>query len=170
MILRNILLGMLASGPQSGYDLSKLFERSLGHLWSAKHSQIYPLLASLAADGLIRSTGTGARGRKTYAITKEGRAHLRAWLMETEPGRTVRDEATVRAYFLWLLRPDEAQAYLERELAHHEAQLAHYREQASAVEPKTPAERAMRVAVEAGLRYEQAMSAWARWAVKEFAA
>jgi PadR family transcriptional regulator AphA len=169
VVLRNILLGMLAREPMSGYDLSRLFERSLGHLWSAKHSQIYPLLAQLAADGLIRHSGTGPRGRKTYAITEDGLATVRDWLTHTDPGRTVRDEATLRTYFLWLLEPAQARTYLSREADHHAAQLAHYQRQADALSATTPAEQAMRIAVEASLRYEQAMSDWARWATQQFA-
>jgi PadR family transcriptional regulator AphA len=169
MILRNILLGMLAGLPMSGYDLSRLFDRSLGHLWSAKHSQIYPLLAKLSDEGLIRQSGTGPRGRKIYKITDPGLAEVRRWLTETEPGRTVRDEATLRTYFLWLIDPVDAQAYLLREAAHHELQLAHYKRQIESLATKTPAERATRVADEAGVRYEQTMADWARWASEQFA-
>jgi DNA-binding PadR family transcriptional regulator len=169
VILRNILLGMLAGRPMSGYDLSKLFERFLEHLWSARHSQIYPLLADLVEDGLIRQSGSGPRGRKIYEITDAGLAELRAWLTETEPGRTVRDEATLRSSLLWLLEPAQARDYLDREVAYHDAQLAHYRQLAASSTTTTAAERAMRVAVEAGLRHEQAMSEWARWASDQLA-
>ena len=49
MSLRHALLGLLAEHPASGYELTKQFERSLAHVWSAKHSQIYPELAKMAA-------------------------------------------------------------------------------------------------------------------------
>ena len=41
----------------------------MGNVWPAQHSQIYPELAKLAAEGLIAQTGEGARGRKVYETT-----------------------------------------------------------------------------------------------------
>jgi len=64
MSLRHGLLDLLAAEPRSGYDLSRYFEVSMGNVWPAQHSQIYPELAKLAAEGLIAQTGSGPRGRK----------------------------------------------------------------------------------------------------------
>ena len=152
----------------SGYDLARLFDRSMGHLWSARHNQIYPLLAQLAADGLIYQAATGPRNRKTYEITDEGLRAIRRWLLETQPSRTVRDEATLRTYFLWLLEPGQARDYLLREAEHYEALLAEYRSLAAAPTHDEPAEQAMRIGIQAGLRYAKAMSQWAEWAGTQF--
>ena len=71
MSLRLALLGLIAEQPMSGYELSKRFAGP-AHVWSAKHSQIYPELARLLQAGLIRHAESGPRGRKTYQITEAG--------------------------------------------------------------------------------------------------
>ena len=42
MSLRYALLAILRVGPLSGYDLQKQFTQSVGHVWHAPDSQIYP--------------------------------------------------------------------------------------------------------------------------------
>ncbi|PRC47663.1 PadR family transcriptional regulator, partial [Mycobacterium sp. ITM-2017-0098] len=41
MSLRIAALGLLAEGPASGYDLLKLFEKSMANVWPATQSQLY---------------------------------------------------------------------------------------------------------------------------------
>ena len=53
------VLGMLALGPGSGYDLKKRVEGSIAHFWSESYGQIYPILAHLASQGLVRVTPLG---------------------------------------------------------------------------------------------------------------
>jgi len=42
MSLRSALLGLLAGGPMSGYDLARTFDSSLSGVWSARHSPRAP--------------------------------------------------------------------------------------------------------------------------------
>ncbi|HEX5926760.1 MAG TPA: PadR family transcriptional regulator [Baekduia sp.] len=164
-VLRHALLGLLADRPMSGYELAQRFEASVGSTWSAGHSQIYPELNRLADEGLVAAGEPGPRGRKTYAITDEGRDTIRTWLAETDPDRTVRDEAALRTFFLWLMTPDDARAHVEGELAAAQETLEALRGTAAARRPATPAERSQRIALEAGLRWAQARAEWARWAL-----
>ena len=149
----------------SGYDLAQRFEASVGRTWSAGHSQIYPELVRMADEGLITAGEPGPRGRKTYAIADAGRTAVRAWLADTEPDRTVRDEAALRTYFLWLMEPGAARAHVEGERDAAVASLEALRATASARRPATPAERSQRLALEAGLRWAQARADWAEWAL-----
>src|SRR5262245_19873001 len=83
------LLGMLALGPGSGYDLKRRVEGSVAHFWSESYGQIYPMLARLAAEGLVAprvERGRGRPHRRAYAITEQGRRALARWL--AEPART----------------------------------------------------------------------------------
>ncbi|MEV4112247.1 PadR family transcriptional regulator [Nonomuraea sp. NPDC049695] len=115
MSLRIALLGLLeAVGPASGYDLAKKFEHSLNHVWQAGHTQIYPELVKMAADGLVAIESEGARGRKIYAITSEGTRELHTWLVEHQPAVTIRSETALQAFLLPLLDRDEAIAVVER--------------------------------------------------------
>ncbi|GII66492.1 transcriptional regulator [Sphaerisporangium krabiense] len=109
MSLRIALLGLLStSGPGSGYDLAKAFERSINYVWHAGHSQIYPELAKMAADGLVTVEAQGTRGRKTYAITDQGSEELHRWLTGHRPAPPVRSEGALLAFLLPLLDPAEA--------------------------------------------------------------
>ncbi|MFC6087295.1 PadR family transcriptional regulator [Sphaerisporangium aureirubrum] len=116
MSLRIALLGLLKfSGPASGYDLTKAFERSINYVWQAGHSQIYPELAKMAADGLIGVEAQGTRGRKTYAITPEGSDELHHWMTSRVPTLApVRSESALQAFLLPLLEPQEALDILRR--------------------------------------------------------
>ncbi|MBG0813488.1 PadR family transcriptional regulator [Planomonospora sp. ID82291] len=125
MSLRMALLGLLtASGPASGYDLTKRFESSVNHAWHAGHSQIYPELAKMAAEGLVTVGEEGPRGRKTYTVTEEGSRLLHDWLVTKENFRPVRDEGALRAFLLPLLEPEESVALLRREAEAYAARLA----------------------------------------------
>jgi PadR family transcriptional regulator, regulatory protein AphA len=162
------LLGILAEGPQTGYGLLKHFRGSLNYAWPASHSQIYPELARLHEQGLIRQTAEGPRGSKTYEITEGGLAAVRTWLRETEPNRSVRSEPLLRIFLLWLLEPEETANYLRGELEHLRGLLA----ELDAIEedrPDTPTarQRSYGVALECGLRETQARIEWAEWAVRE---
>jgi DNA-binding PadR family transcriptional regulator len=165
-VLRHALLGLLADQPMSGYELSRRFEASVGSTWSAGHSQIYPELVRLADEGLVEAGEPGPRGRKAYAITDAGRGAVRGWLADTDPDRTIRDEAALRTFFLWLMTPAAARAHVQGELDAAEASLDGLRTLAARRRPATPAERSQRIALEAGLRATQARVGWARWALE----
>ncbi|MFI6919820.1 PadR family transcriptional regulator [Nonomuraea spiralis] len=125
MSLRIALLGLLtAKGPASGYDLAKRFEHSLNHVWQAGHTQIYPELVKMAADGLVTVEAEGARGRKIYAITSDGSRLLTEWLVDHDPSATIRSETALQAFLLPLLDTEQAIAVVERIKGHFEARLA----------------------------------------------
>ena len=78
-MLDMILLGYLADGPRSGYDLKLLLETDGAHFWHAHHSQIYTTLRRLERRGLVRAraqTGRGLQERRVYRILAAGRDGL----------------------------------------------------------------------------------------------
>ena len=167
--LGHALLGLLSAQPMTGYDLTAAFDKSLANVWSARHSQIYPELAKLQAAGLIEQTEAGPRGSKTYAATGAGEEEVRRWLEGPAPGDTLRSERLLRVFFLWMLRPADAAAYLRAEAGRHREQVERYERTAGEI-PTTerhPAERWGRIALEAGIRYESTMAEWALWAADE---
>ena len=46
---KEVLLGLLAIQPMSGYDLGQNIRTSVGHFWNESYGQIYPNLKALAA-------------------------------------------------------------------------------------------------------------------------
>ena len=164
MSLRHALLGQLASARYSGYALTKHFAGSLGYAWPASHSQIYPELARLREEGLIRQTDEGPRRRRSYEATARGEEEVRRWL-RTPPDRTVRSEPLLRIFLLWLLPRDEAAASLRREADYHRELLAELERIAEdEPDPASPKELAYRLALEHGLRTTRARVEWAEWA------
>jgi PadR family transcriptional regulator AphA len=81
------VLGLLAAGERSGYELAKLAEHSVAYLWIPSRSQIYKVLPRLVAAGCARVREVEQRGRPDkalYELTPQGREALRAWLDEVE--------------------------------------------------------------------------------------
>ncbi len=171
MSLRYGLLDLLAGEPMSGYDLSRYFARSMGNVWPAQHSQIYPELARLVADGLIAQTGEGPRGRKVYQTTPDGIEALRTWLRETGPDYSVRAEPLLRIFCLWVLPTDEALAHLERDRDEYVRHLG-LLEKAIANQDwgVNPTTRASRLTIEFGRRFFTTQIEWIDWAVQQIAA
>ena len=167
--LGHALLGVLAEGPRTGYSLVRHLAQSIAYTWPASHSQVYPELAKLREAGLIRETGSAPRGGRVYEITDAGLEEVRRWLRDTEPSRTVREEAALRLFFLWLLEPEDAEAYLRGEAERSRTLLAEYEAIAAEPNPDNPKARAYRVALELGLRSTRARLVWAHWAVESAA-
>jgi DNA-binding PadR family transcriptional regulator len=126
------VLGLLAFGERSGYDLARLAETSVAHLWTPSQSQIYKTLRRLANQRLARRRGVVQRERpdkSLYRITAAGREELRRWLdeIEEEPasGRVV---FPLKLFFCEFASPGTARAqlagyrhFLERRLEAYEA-------------------------------------------------
>jgi PadR family transcriptional regulator AphA len=167
---RGALLGLVARKPMSGYDLAKVFDSTLANVWSAKHSQIYPELASMHEDGLLEMREAGSRRRKEYAITDRGREELAHWLTETLPtAGIVRNDALLRSFFLGYLSLEDAQEFLRRERERHAHQLEVYRADMASGGPGAEDGWTGGIPLEAGIRYERMMVDWAEWALDEVA-
>ncbi len=80
--LEYALLGLLAGQPMTGYGLRRVFASTPMGVFSDSPGSIYPALARLERDGLIRSAGqSGARrGSRLLEPTRAGLAALRRWL------------------------------------------------------------------------------------------
>jgi PadR family transcriptional regulator AphA len=116
-----LILGLLAEGPLSGYDIRMITLRRFRFFWSESFGQIYPCLRRLAAEGSIGKRGSAGRGKTTWAITEAGRKALGAWLAEDAQAETARFEAIVKYSFSWAagedVRPRLLHAFLERQEA-----------------------------------------------------
>jgi DNA-binding PadR family transcriptional regulator len=104
-----VILGMIAFGKQTGYDIKQLVDKSTRHFWAASYGQIYPELKRLEASGLVegRAEPSGGRARTVYELTEKGHAALRSWLASTqEPLFELRDEGMLKLFFSDLVEPD----------------------------------------------------------------
>lgn len=96
-----VILGLLSSGPLSGYDIKKRVEEGVGHFWAESFGQIYPTLKRLCGEGLAKRTAkrNGARERHIYRITAAGTAVLKRWVVEAPAPMPRRNELLLKLYF-----------------------------------------------------------------------
>jgi DNA-binding PadR family transcriptional regulator len=122
-----VILGMLAWGPRSGYDIKATVDKSVRFFWAASYGQIYPELKRLSEAGLIEGEPRGGRRRTVYRITDLGAEALEAWLAEEPQTFEARDEALLKL-FLADAAPETAIATLEAKRRSHESKLKRLRE------------------------------------------
>ena len=125
MSLRHALMALLDATPMTGYTLAKHFDQSAAFVWHAPHSQIYPELRRMEADGLIsgRDELRGARGTKrTYALTEAGRTELRRWVEEATPAPPGRDGAYLKATYYEFGSFANARRQFQAHLTYHQQQ------------------------------------------------
>ncbi len=168
------LLGLLARGPLSGYDIAGQLKAGVGPFWHARHSQIYPELARLQAAGLVSHERVEQHDRpdkKVFSILPAGRTALAEWVASPVEADPIRDELTLRAYAVWLADPAAAAAVFRSQEQQHRAQLATYEgyrqemEQSCGLDPfrtNTP-EFATYATLQRGLAHERELAAWCGW-------
>lgn len=86
--MRHAILGLLEEQPRHGYELKRLYDDRFLPAQPARFGQVYATLARLDRDGLVNVDEIQAGGgpdRKTYAVTPEGIADLKRWLLSPEP-------------------------------------------------------------------------------------
>src|SRR5262249_46869720 len=156
MSLRHGLLGLLAEGPASGYDLTRRFHELLGSVWPAQHPQIYSELSRLAAAGLVEVDSRGPPQRKADPVTDAGLDEIRRWLTDDDVDHTVRLESLLRSVFFWLMEPGELAEHLERERRFYADTADGLRRLAAAKDrgefSASPQGRSLRMAAEAAIR------------------
>jgi DNA-binding PadR family transcriptional regulator len=164
------ILGLLADRPRTGYEVARAMEAPIGYLWSARHSQIYPELATLEADRLVRPQiidGPGPRDTKRYSLTTKGRSALATWVDSPLPVQPARSELMLRMRCLWLISPARAREFLSDARRNHEQRLIIYREEEHAFldnpegidDPLSPRFGAY-MTLTCGISYELHMLSW----------
>ncbi|SFO01817.1 transcriptional regulator, PadR family [Pseudonocardia ammonioxydans] len=168
MSLPHALLGLLAVGPNTGYELAKYFEGDLGrYAWQAGHTSVYPELNRMAGSGLIEVTALGPRGAKTYSVTDAGRTELRRWMMAPPADAKVRNEHVLRMFLISALPREDALSLLDRMAESTDesaAELRKVRAEHPDGAPMHGAEGFGQLAAEFGVRQYEAVRDWARWA------
>jgi DNA-binding PadR family transcriptional regulator len=147
------LLGFLADGPMTGWDLLQRVEGGLGRFWNITPSHVYRELQALEARKLVKAGPPGVRDRRPFTITAAGRRAFQAWVTK-DPGREqIRFPLLVTLWFGRHLDPATRARFLDVSRADHEQRLALY-EGIVAPDPHTGAVLAF------GVAYERAVLGW----------
>ncbi len=97
----DILLGLLAIEPMSGYDLGMTIRASVGHFWSESHGQIYSNLKAGCGmcDCKNRTPQRQARSGRIYSVTRKGQDRLAKWLAVPPQPEIPRNELLLKLFF-----------------------------------------------------------------------
>jgi PadR family transcriptional regulator, regulatory protein AphA len=85
-VTESCVLGLLVAKEQSGYDLNRSAQQSVGLIYAPAKSRIYAVLPRLLKRGLVTRREVPQRKRPdkfVYRITPAGRRALRDWLNDT---------------------------------------------------------------------------------------
>lgn len=167
MALAHAILALLVDCPQSGYDLTKSFEESVGCFWKASHQQIYRELAKLEAQGWLQSEIVPQDGRpdkKLYTVTDRGRHHLTNWIAEPCDTTPIKEALLVKVFAGSLVPVHVIRQQLMHHRQIHADQLAVYR-QLEATFFQTPEslplkEKLQYLVLRNGIRYEADRIDW----------
>nr|CRL73976.1 PadR-like family transcriptional regulator [Mycolicibacterium komanii] len=160
--LRIAALGLLAEKPASGYDLLKLFEKSLANVWPATQSQLYGELNKLADAGLIEVSAIGPRGRKEYRITDAGRSELRRWINNPQDDPPFRSAGLLRVFLLGEIPREQARDYLAEMAATADAEVKRLTELRESIDWRNDGPDFGLAALDYGLRMNTMNAEWAR--------
>src|SRR4051794_32839239 len=72
--IRTAALLLLAEEPRNGYQIMQEIEQRSGGVWRPSPGSVYPALAQLEDEGLVRLDEH--EGRRAYALTDAGRAYV----------------------------------------------------------------------------------------------
>jgi DNA-binding PadR family transcriptional regulator len=166
MALAHTILVILASEPRSGYDVSKVFDESIGCFWKASQQQVYRELAKMEQQGWVyfeTIPQVGKPDKKIYHLTEQGQQELMQWFtIPTEP-TPIREDLLVKV----LAGPYIPRQQLLKEIHYrrqrHLDQLTVYQEK-EALYQSLPApefaEQFRYLTLRRGIRYE---TAWLDW-------
>jgi PadR family transcriptional regulator, regulatory protein AphA len=97
-----LLLGMVALGPRSGYDIKQMADGSTRHFWQISYGQIYPELKALEQAGLLQTAEAprGSRQRTLHQLTETGSEALTDWVSDSAVSPVeLRDEMLLKLFF-----------------------------------------------------------------------
>jgi PadR family transcriptional regulator AphA len=112
------VLGMIALGARSGYEIRRAAELSVRFFWALGPPQVYAQLKALEADGLIAGSdeARGERPRRHFRLTDAGHEALRTWVTEPAEGGAMelRDPELLRLFFADVVDHDAARARVDQ--------------------------------------------------------
>jgi DNA-binding PadR family transcriptional regulator len=125
--IRTAALLLLAEEPRNGYQIMQEVQERSDGVWRPSPGSVYPALQQLEDEGLIRSHESD--GRKLFALTDEGQAHVAERGDETPaPWEQMSGEVSDDAHALGKLMREVAFAFAQVMRTGSSAQIAKARE------------------------------------------
>src|SRR5437016_3925135 len=125
--IRTAALLLLAEQPRNGYQIMQEVEERSEGVWRPSPGSVYPALAQLEDEGLIRSDQID--GRKVFVITDQGRELLEQRGSETPaPWEQISGDVSEAAFEIRHLIRDVAYAFAQVMRTGSDAQIAKARD------------------------------------------
>jgi DNA-binding PadR family transcriptional regulator len=125
--IRTAALLLLAEEPRNGYQIMQEVQERSDGVWRPSPGSVYPALAQLEDEGLIRSEESD--GRKLFALTDDGRAHVAQRDAEAPaPWEQMSGDVSDQAHELGKLMREVAFAFAQVMRTGSEAQMGKARE------------------------------------------
>jgi len=125
--IRTAALLLLAEDPRNGYQIMQAVEERSEGVWRPSPGSVYPALAQLEDEGLIRSEQID--GRRLFVITEQGRALVEKRGADAPaPWEEMSGDVSDEAFELRHLVRDIADAFAQVMRAGSDAQIARARE------------------------------------------
>jgi DNA-binding PadR family transcriptional regulator len=123
-----LLLGLLTTQSQHGYQINEFIEHNLGRVSQMKKATAYALLTRMEAEGLVEAEAEreGKRPtRRVYAITPQGSALMREMMVSLleQPLEEV-PAGDIAVMYIASIEPEVAIQALQRRIAGIESQIA----------------------------------------------
>ena len=115
MTIQSTILGLLMSGPKTGYVLKQMFDSSLGFFAGASFGSIYPTLRKCEEAGLVKmdmEIQNGRPNRKVYSLTPRGKRVFLSALREDLAVSPYRNEFLTKLFFFSHLEPEERSGFM----------------------------------------------------------
>jgi DNA-binding PadR family transcriptional regulator len=162
------VLGQLAHGPSSGYEIKARLASGAAQFWHASYSQIYAELRRLAELGLVdeeRVLQQARPNKRVYTITEAGRRALREWLAEPWGLATLKDASLVKLTLADELEPAQVIEELRRLEAAHGRRQAEFEAEIAALPAGSSPYLAL--ALRKGVHAQRAFAQWCREAIDQ---
>jgi len=124
---REIILGILQSGPHTGYEINEILQTRLDHFFDATFGMIYPTLKKLEAEKLVTKqqvSQTDRPNKNIYTITTAGQAVFSKAINEPTSDEILKSDVLMRLYFSQDFPTEQVSEFLQEEIARKEAKLA----------------------------------------------
>ncbi|WP_421016989.1 PadR family transcriptional regulator [Furfurilactobacillus cerevisiae] len=117
---RQIVLGILKSGPQTGYDITQLFQTSFAFFFDSSAGMVYPALRKLEKDGLVTKEIVPQQGKPdkhVYTITDAGSQEFEDYLKSPVEPESVKSDFLARLMFGEFVDPKHIVQIVKDEIA-----------------------------------------------------
>jgi len=165
---REIILGILQSGPHTGYEINDILQTRLSHFFDATFGMIYPTLKKLEAEKLVTKqqiSQTDRPNKNIYTITEAGQAEFSKAIGAPTSDEILKSDFLMHLYFSQDLPKEQVTVFFQEEIARKEVKLATLQAQLATWIENGKTER-QKVTFDYGIAYYTATLAVLKKAVK----